>query len=98
MLLPDIHYVVIVYRCLKILTSIECLACVLSHHHTLSEGSHLVPPYQMPYGDVVSVDGGCGPLYVNGPEVDCLLCQWGGCAPYWGPRGVLIQYINMLKK
>jgi hypothetical protein len=46
----------------------------------------------------VRVGGGCGPLYLNGPEVDCLFCQWGGCAPYWGPKGVLIQYINMLKK
>ncbi len=54
--------------------------------------------YQMPYGNVVRVGGGCGPLYLNGPEVDCLLCQWGGCVPYWGPRGVLIQYIDMLKK
>jgi hypothetical protein len=54
--------------------------------------------YQMPYGNVVRVGGGCGPLYLNGPEVDSLLCQWSGCAPYWGPRGMLIQYINMLKK
>ena len=52
----------------------------------------------MPYGNVVRVGGGCGVLDLNGPEVDCLLCQWGGCAPYWGPRGVLIQYINMQKK
>ncbi len=51
----------------------------------------------MPFCDVVRVGGGCGPLYLNGPEVDCLLCQWGGCAPYWGPRGMLIQYINMVK-
>jgi hypothetical protein len=54
--------------------------------------------YQMPYGNVIRVGGGCGPLYLNGQEADCLLCQWGGCAPYWGPRGVLIHYINMLKK
>ncbi len=51
----------------------------------------------MPYGNVIRVGGGCGSLYLNGPEVHCLLCQWGGCVPYWGPRGVLIQYINMLK-
>ncbi len=32
-------------------------------------------------------------LWWNGPEVDCVLCQWGGFAPYWGPRGALIQYL-----
>jgi hypothetical protein len=42
---------------------------------------------------VVRVCGGCGVLDLNGPEVDCLLCQWGGVAPYWGPRGALIQYL-----
>ena len=47
----------------------------------------------MPYSNVVRVGGGCGPLYLNGPEVDCLLCQWGGFALYWGPRGALIQYL-----
>ena len=47
----------------------------------------------MPYGDVVRVGGGCSVLDLNEPEVDCLLCQWGGCAPYWGPRGMLIQYL-----
>jgi hypothetical protein len=39
---------------------------------------------------VVRVCGGCGVLDLNGPEVDCLLCQWGGFAPYWGLRGALI--------
>jgi hypothetical protein len=53
----------------------------------------------MPYGNVVGVSGGCGPLYLNGPEVDCLLCQWGGCAGARGACLVLsIQYINMQKK
>ncbi len=42
---------------------------------------------------VVRVCGGCGVLDLNGPEVDCLLCQWGGFAPYWGPRGAHIQYL-----
>ncbi len=42
---------------------------------------------------VVRVCGGCGVLDLNGPEVDCLLCQWGGFVPYWGPRGALIQYL-----
>jgi hypothetical protein len=41
----------------------------------------------------VRVCGGCGVLDLNGPEVDCLLCQWGGFVPYWGPRGTLIQYL-----
>jgi hypothetical protein len=43
---------------------------------------------------VVRVCGGCGVLDLNGPEVDCLLCQWGGFVPYWGPRGALIQYLT----
>ncbi len=42
---------------------------------------------------VVRVCGGCGVLDLNGPEVDCLLCQWGGFVPYWGLRGALIQYL-----
>ncbi len=42
---------------------------------------------------VIRVCGGCGVLDLNGPEVDCLLCQWGGFVPYWGPRGALIQYL-----
>ncbi len=41
---------------------------------------------------VVRVGGGWGVLDLNEPEVDGLLCQWGGFAPYWGPRGALIQY------
>ena len=47
---------------------------------------------------VVRVCGGCGVLDLNGPEVDCLLSQWGGFAPYWGPRGALIQYLIYAKK
>ncbi len=42
---------------------------------------------------VIRVSGGCSVLDLNGPEVDCLLCQWGGFALYWGPRGALIQYL-----
>jgi hypothetical protein len=42
---------------------------------------------------VIRVCGGCGVLDLNGPEVDCLLCQRGGFVPYWGPRGALIQYL-----
>ncbi len=32
-------------------------------------------------------------LYLNGPEKDCLLCQWGGFVLYRGARGTLIQYL-----
>jgi hypothetical protein len=55
--------------------------------------------YQMPYGmsSDIRVCGGCGVLGLNGPVVDCLLCQWGGFVPYWGPRGLLIQYLICIK-
>jgi hypothetical protein len=32
-------------------------------------------------------------LDLNEPEVDCLLYQWGGFVPNWGPRGALVQYL-----
>jgi hypothetical protein len=31
--------------------------------------------YQMPYGNVVRVGGGCGPLYLNGP-CENILCGY----------------------
>ena len=58
-------------------------------------GFHAAIKHKLPDAirHVVRVCGGCGVLDSNGPELDCLLCQWGGFVPYWGLRGTLIQYL-----
>ncbi len=74
--------------------------CSLCHDESLfacRRGSTIMIILPDAIRHVIRVCGGCGVLGLNGPEVDCLLCQWGSFVPYWGPRGALIQYLSCKK-